>query len=70
MTAQEWIDAAIACGRNPLIVPQPNGRHGLVTNCVDVDWERDPGALPDGSGMEVCDLLHTMGRVYPSEVRS
>lgn len=50
MTAQEWIDAAIACGRDPLVVPHPTGRYGLMTSCVDVDWDGDPGQPPEGTG--------------------
>ncbi|HZJ11315.1 MAG TPA: hypothetical protein VFD26_01520 [Methyloceanibacter sp.] len=70
MTAQEWIAAAIASGRDPLIVQQPDGRFGLMTSLVDVDSERDPGPLPEGCGTEIVSLLRSLGRFYPHEVAS
>jgi hypothetical protein len=47
LSAQDWIDRAIACGANPLLIEQPDGRWGLLTNVADIDHEQDPGPLPD-----------------------
>ena len=69
-TAQEWVDAAIACGADPHIVPGSFDRHGreikpgsrgLATKTVDVDWEK-PGRCPNEMDEEVFTILASMGR--------
>jgi hypothetical protein len=64
MTAQEWVDAAIACGANPVLIRLPDGRWGLQTSLVDIDHEKDPGPLPSELKPTVRELLQSVGRVW------
>jgi hypothetical protein len=61
MKAREWIDRAIACGRNPVLIPQRDGSFGLLTSLVDIDEEQDPGPMPDAVKVGVRKLLQKMG---------
>jgi hypothetical protein len=66
--AQNWIDAAIACG--PLVCLQSDGTLALILNTVEVELERSPGIYPDELGKEIVALLDGMGRAYPQGVAS
>jgi len=75
-TAQEWVDALIACGRDPWLVPGPVDRNGvpipgepkqwLATSCVDINEEKDPGTYPREMTEEICEILESMGRISPT----
>jgi hypothetical protein len=61
-TAHEWVEAAIACGADPKLTKQPDGRWWLQTSIVDIDEEQAPWPLPDDLKDGVRELLQDMGR--------
>ncbi len=78
-TAQEWVDAAIACGAEPLIVvpaaidwhgnPLPSHPTGWLA-MIEVNGEKYPGPCPEEITEEVFRILDSMGRVrdYPGSL--
>ena len=68
-TAQEWVDAAIACGSDPYLTPGPYrngvqtepGRVYLMTMVGDVNWKSFPESRDDLRD-EIEAILRRMGR--------
>ena len=60
MTAEEWVQRAIACGAKP-VAERHTG--SIIEMARGFDHEAHPGELPDNLFLEVFHILVGMGRV-------
>ena len=60
MTAEEWVQRAIACGAKPVA---ERGTGSIIETTRGFDHDAHPGDLPDHLFLEVFHILVGMGRV-------
>jgi hypothetical protein len=70
-TPKEWVDAAIACGANPLYVASAGHTSkpmlGILTGCVGVDQDQYPGPYPQSWSREIFAILVRMDRRWGAQ---